>query len=69
MNTSLNSVIARLEELRKEVGGEAHVRVQETRQTEPGYPHPIDRIEKLNIFSMTDRKVSCEVIIIPYLAP
>lgn len=69
MNTSINNVIARLEELRKEVGGEAHVRVQETRQTEPGYPHVIDHIEKLNHVE-GDGKITCdEIIIVPYLAP
>lgn len=72
MRTNLDSIIARLEELRKEVGGDCHVRVQETKQIQPGYQHVIDRIEvvpSLVLAAEEKPMMHHEVSIVPYLAP
>lgn len=72
MRTNLDSFIARLEELRKEVGGDCHVRVQETKQIQPGYKHPIDRIEVVPslVLAADGKPVTYhEISIVPYLAP
>lgn len=70
MDTSLDSVIKRLQEIREEVGGEAHVRVCKgyalTQHVWEQYV-PIDLIgyhKKIN-YSEIDNKAVAEVVIFP----
>jgi len=71
MNTSLDSVIQRLEALREEVGGDAHVRIRHDfvlPEYEQYQTKPIDCIQ-LNsklIGSGEEERTVREVVIIPY---
>lgn len=68
MNTSLDSIIKRLQEIREEVGGEAPVRDLDTPSVYPEYRHPLDHIAigTKVIHSGAEVRTVKEVVFIPY---
>jgi|688.fasta_scaffold08332_13 hypothetical protein len=70
MDTSLDSVIKRLQEIREEVGGEAHVRVCKgytltQHDWEPYVPIDLIGYHKKVIYSEKDDRAVAEVVIFP----
>lgn len=68
MNTSLDSVIKRLQEIREEVGGEVHVRILDMPSVYPEYRHPLDHIAigTKDIHSGTEVRTVKEVVFVAY---
>ena len=65
MDTSLDSVIKRLQEIREEVGGKAHVRVCKGYTLTKHVPIDLIRAHKKVIYSGTGERSVSEVVIFP----